>query len=268
MTDLPGHCQSLSVIDIGKGYERLVSLGILQQKRDKRRKTDLELEIEDRGHWTRRGERDGGERREKGTRYRIHWKSWISTLRLAFPIPDLAPIYPGNQTMPAWLTCLSPLAPWMPVALRALFAPGSNAVAIMGPCPRGNKPLARWLLRALVVAAVGWEINTPGTSEILPASHYQKAWPEKEGISRPSNVLSLSLRHSSSSTTYLICHCNNSGPIVLVRVCIVCSLDIKIKNNTWKYRQENHGMVTSIFGHANSTSQMGVAPLRIYPLGL
>jgi len=50
MTDLPGHCQSLSVIDIGKGYERLVSLGILQQKRDKRRKTDLELEIEDRGH--------------------------------------------------------------------------------------------------------------------------------------------------------------------------------------------------------------------------
>lgn len=170
MTDLPGHCQSLSVIDIGKGYERLVSLGILQQKRDKRRKTDLELEIEDRGHWTRGGERDGGERREKGTRYRIHWKSWISTLRLAFPIPDLAPIYPGNQTMPAWLTCLSPLAPWMPVALRALFAPGSNAVAITGPCPRGNKPLARWLLRALVVAAVDWEINTPGTSDYLPVT--------------------------------------------------------------------------------------------------
>lgn len=29
MTDLPGLRQSLSVIEIGKGYERLVSLGLV-----------------------------------------------------------------------------------------------------------------------------------------------------------------------------------------------------------------------------------------------
>jgi len=104
----------------------------------KREKTNLKLEIEDRGHWIR-GERRRRERREKGTRYSMiyhplkivdqHVAARISNSRSR---ADLSGKPTQDQPRPARLTCLSPLAPWMPIALRALFPPGSNTVTITG----------------------------------------------------------------------------------------------------------------------------------------
>lgn len=53
---LPGLCEGFSIIEIGKGYERLVSLSKERERMSQMtsnwdvRVSHLELEVEDRGH--------------------------------------------------------------------------------------------------------------------------------------------------------------------------------------------------------------------------